>query len=104
MLWWWTVEVAGVTFSDSGSAPVLQFLNPDSAIFQIWESDSCSDSDYSHRSNRNLPMFLLMKWPHRLPLLPKFKSDSGSGVKCGSPLQKKKATTHLWQFRKSTGP
>jgi len=26
--------------------------------FQIWESDSCSDSGCSHRSNRNLPMFL----------------------------------------------
>ena len=28
------------------------------AILQIWESDSCSDSGYNHRSSRNLPMFL----------------------------------------------
>jgi len=54
--------VAGVTFSDSNPAPVPKFLNPVPAIFQIWESDSCSDSDYNHRSNRNLPMFLLKKW------------------------------------------
>jgi len=48
-------EVDGVTFSDSDSAPVLKFLNPDRgpAILQIWESDSCSDSGYNHRSNRN---------------------------------------------------
>jgi len=40
--------VAGVTFSDSNSAPVPKFLNPGPdqgpAIFLIWESDSCSDS------------------------------------------------------------
>ena len=47
-------------------------------IFQIWESDSCSDSGYSHRSKCNLPMFLLKKWPHRLLLLPKLKSGSGT--------------------------
>jgi len=74
--------VAGVTFSDS--TPARKFLNPGPAIIQIWESDSCSDSGYNHRSNRNLPMFLLKKWPHknrphRLLLLPKWKSDSGSG-------------------------
>ena len=75
----WLAEVAGVTFSDS--APVPKFLNPDPgpAILKIWESDSCSDAGYSHWSNRNLPMFLLKKWPHRLLLLPKWKSDSGSG-------------------------
>ena len=74
-------EVAGVTFSDSDSAPDPKFLNPDPgpAIFQIWESDSCSASGYNHRSNRKLPKFLLNKWPHRLLLLPKGKSDSGSG-------------------------
>jgi len=72
--------VAEVTFSDSDSTPVPKFLNPDPgpAIFQISESDSCSDSGYNHWSNRNLPMFLLQKRPHRLLLLPKFKSDSGS--------------------------
>jgi len=77
----WTPEVAGVTFSNSDSAPVPKFLNPcpGSAIFQIWESDSCSDSGYNHRSNRNSPMFLLKKWPHRLLLLSKLKCDSGSG-------------------------
>ena len=73
--------MAGVTFSDSDSAPVPKFLNPgpDLAIFQIWESDSCSDSGYNHRSTGNLPMFLSKKWLHRLLLLPKWKSDSGSG-------------------------
>jgi len=57
-------EVAGVTFSDS--PPVPKLWNPGPAIFQIWESDSCSDSGYNHQSNLNLPMFLLNKWPHRL--------------------------------------
>jgi len=75
--------VAGVPFSDSGSAPVPKFLNPGPdpgpAILQIWESDSCSDSGYNHRYNRNLPMFLTKKWPNRLLLVPKWKSDSGSG-------------------------
>jgi len=74
--------VAGVTFSDSDSAPVPKCLNPGPdrglAILQIWESDSCSDSGYNHRSNRNLPICLPKKWPHRLLLLPKWKSDSGS--------------------------
>ena len=36
-------DVARVAFSDSDSAPVPKFLNPSLAIFQIWESDSCSD-------------------------------------------------------------
>jgi len=50
-------------FSDSHSAPVSKFLNPvpAPAIFQIWESDSCSDSGYTHQSNLNLPMFLPKK-------------------------------------------
>ena len=74
-------EMAGVTSSDSDSAPVPKFLNPgpDRAILQSWESDSRSDSGCNHRSNRNLPMYFLKKWPHRLLLLPKWKSDSGSG-------------------------
>ena len=48
--------------------------------FQIWESDSCSDSSY-HRSNRNIPIgpIFLKKWPRRLLLVPKLKSGSGSG-------------------------
>jgi len=75
--------VAGVTLSDSNSALVPKFLNPGldpvTAIFQIWEYDYCSDYGCNHRSNRNLPMFLLKKLPHRLLSLPKFKSDSGSG-------------------------
>ena len=71
-------EVAKVTFSESNSAPVPKFLNPDPEFFQIWESDSCSDFDYNHRSNRNLPLFSLKKEPQRLLLLPKWKSDSGS--------------------------
>jgi len=49
------------------------------AISQICKSDSCSDPGYNHRSNHNLPMFLLKKLPHRLLLLPKLKSDSWSG-------------------------
>jgi len=72
-------EVAGVTFSDSDSAPVPNFFNPGPSILQIWESDSCSHSGYNHPSNRNFPMFLPKKWPHRLLLLPKWKSDSGTG-------------------------
>ena len=71
-------EVAGVTFSDSHSAPVAKFLNPGPAILQIWESDSCWDSACNHRSNRNSPMLFPMKWPHRFLLLPKLKIDSGS--------------------------
>jgi len=47
-------EMARVTFSDS--TPVPKFLNPGPAIFQIWESDSCSLSGYNHWSNRNVPM------------------------------------------------
>jgi len=74
----WKAEVAGVTFSDSDSAPVPKFLNPRPAILKVWESDSCSDSGYNHRANRNLSMLLPKKWPHRLLLLPKWKSDSGS--------------------------
>jgi len=74
-------DVAGVTFSDSDSAPVSKFLNPSPgpAFLQIWDSYSCSDSGYNHRSNRNLPMFLPKKWPHGRLLLPKWKSESGSG-------------------------
>jgi len=59
-------EVVWVTFSDSNSAPVTKFLNTDlgldPASFQIWESDFCSYSSYHHRSNRNLPVFLLKKY------------------------------------------
>ena len=47
-----------------------KILNPGQdqgpAIFQIWESDSCSDSSYNHQSNVNLSMFLLKKWQPRL--------------------------------------
>jgi len=50
-----------------------------SGNFQIWESYSCSDSGYNHRSYLNFLMFLLKKWPHRLLLLPRLKIDSGSG-------------------------
>jgi len=49
-------EVAGVTFSDSDSAPVPKFFNPGPAILQIWESNSCSDSGYNHPSNHYLPI------------------------------------------------
>jgi len=78
-------EVTGVTFSHPDSAPVPQFLNPgphpSPAIPKISESDSCSDSGHNHRSNRNLPMFLLKKWPNWLLQLPNGKGDSGLGVK-----------------------
>jgi len=57
-------RLASVTFSDSNSAPVPGFSNRGPEIFQIWKSDSCSDSGYNHQSNRDLPMFLLKKWPH----------------------------------------
>ena len=53
-------------------------LTPGPGNFKIWESASCSDS-CCHRPNRNLPMFLLRKWPCRPLLLPKLKSDPGSG-------------------------
>jgi len=48
-------EVAGVTFSDSAS--VSKFLNPDlgPTFFQIWESDSCSNSG-NNRCNQNSEM------------------------------------------------
>jgi len=58
---------------------LLFWPDPGPAILQLWESDSCSDSGYNHRSNRNLRMFLPKKWPHRLQLLPKWKSDFWSG-------------------------
>ena len=66
----------GVTFSDSDSASI--FLNPDPGIYLIWEFDSCSDSGYN-RGNRKIPMVLLQKWPRRILLQPKLKSDSISG-------------------------
>ena len=53
------LEVAGVIFSDSDSAPVPNIFNPGPAILQIWESGSCSDSGCNHRSNRNFSMFYL---------------------------------------------
>jgi len=75
-------EVPGVTFAGSDSATVTKIFNPGPEFFQIWESDSCSDSGY-HRSNRNLPIpkftHILLKWPRRLLLLLKLKIDSGSG-------------------------
>ena len=74
---WWQPEVVSVTFSNSDSALVTKFLNPGSAIFLIWEFDSCWDSGYSHRSNRNLPMLLLKKWPNRLLLLLRSEIPSG---------------------------
>jgi len=71
------LEVAGVTFSDWDSTPVPKFLNPDPNIFQISESDSCSDSGYN-RGNVKLPMVFLHKLPCSLLLLTKMKSDTGS--------------------------
>jgi len=69
----YVVEVVGVTFSDSDSAPIPKVLNPGPGTenFQIWESNSCYN-----RCNRKLPMFfLLQKWPLRLLLLAKLTSD-----------------------------
>jgi len=54
------------------------FIRPGSGIFQIWESDTCSKSGYC-RSNRNLPMFFLKKWPRRLLLLTKLKVTPDPG-------------------------
>jgi len=74
-------EVAGVTFS--GSAPVPKFLNPgpSSAIFQILESGSCSNSGYNHRSNRNLSMFSLKEMTIETPAAAEIEKLllSGSG-------------------------
>jgi len=72
--------MAGVTFSDSDAAPVPTFLNPDQGpkVFQIWKSDSCSDSGY-HRSKRNLPIFLLKKWPRRFLLCQNLKVTPDPG-------------------------
>jgi len=39
-------EVAGVTFSASAPVPKLLNLDPCLEIFQILESNSCSDSDH----------------------------------------------------------
>ena len=76
-------EVARVTLSDSDSAPVPKFFNPDPEIFQIWESDSCSDSGY-RRCDRNSATFLLKEWhlqrPGTLLLVPKIKNESWSGI------------------------
>jgi len=53
-------EMAGDSFSDSHSATVPKFLNPDPdpEIFQIWEFDSCSDSATIDPTG-NLPLFYL---------------------------------------------
>ena len=56
-------EVAGVTFSDSDSAPAPLSLNPvrvRKILYLNWESDSCPDSRY-YRCNGNSAMFLLKK-------------------------------------------
>jgi len=55
--------LAGVKFSDSDSAPISKFVNPDPGrkIFQIWESESCSDSS-KYRCNRNYAMSSYNKW------------------------------------------
>ena len=87
-------EVAGVTFSFSDTASVPKFWNPGPAIFQIWESDPCSDSGYNYQSNLNLLMFLLKKWPHRLMVLPKLKSDPGSGF---SQIFDSGSWTRIWK-------
>ena len=44
--------------------------------FRIWESDSCTDSDY-HRSLREFAHFFHNKWPSKLLLLPKLISETG---------------------------
>ena len=56
---------------------VFQNVSLDLESSHIWQSDSCSYSGY-HRSNQNLPMFLLDKWQRKPLLLPKLKSNSGS--------------------------
>ena len=56
---------------------VFQNVSLDLESSHIWQSDSCSYSGY-HRSNQNLPMFLLNKWQRKPLLLPKLKSNSGS--------------------------
>jgi len=72
----------GVNFADFEFAPVPKFLNPEPGpvpdLFQIWESDSCSDSGY-HQSSWEFTHILLKKLPNRLLQLPKLKSDPGFG-------------------------
>jgi len=48
-------------YSDSDCTPVPKILNPDPKYFQIWESDSCSNSG-NRRCNRNSTMFALKQW------------------------------------------
>jgi len=48
--------------------------------FKINKIRQSGSSPIQVQSNAlNSPMFFPKKWPHRLLLLPKFKSDSGSG-------------------------
>jgi len=95
--------VARVTFSDSDSVPVTEFLNPNPAISKIWESDSCSDSSYN-RGNRNVPMVLLravsvalhtpqLGWP-TLSQGPKIQSHHNLSPKKASSSQ-----TEIWNTR-----
>ena len=90
---WLSSRGAGVTVSDSDSAPVPKFWNPSPAIFQIWVFDSCSDSGYNQQSNLNWVMFYLRihhtdscycrNWKVTPgPVFPKFLTSSpGSGSK-----------------------
>ena len=95
--------------------------NPDSAqiFFQIWESDSCSDSG-NHRCSRKSAVFVLKQWylqrPRRFLLVPKIKTDSGCGFSqifyssSGSDFKKKKqnlarvdsSTSEPWTLLVST--
>jgi len=54
----WMTEVAGVTFSDSGSAPVPKFLNPCPEIFKF-ENPTPVQTPATIDPTGNLPMFLL---------------------------------------------
>jgi len=90
-------EVAGVTFSDSDSAPVQKFLNPDLEIFKfeiptLVQAPATIDPTVIH------PCFYLRN-DRRLLLLPELKSDSGSGVRRNFWLAKF-LTSHHVRMRK----
>jgi len=72
--------VAGVTFSDSDSVTVPKFLipgpQPGPAIFQFANPTLVQIPATIINPTLIFPCFY---WPHRLLLLPKFWSNSGSG-------------------------
>jgi len=54
------------------SAPVPNFGNPDPEVFQIWESDTCSDSGY-YRSNWQFTPVFAQEMTTRTPTTAKIE-------------------------------